>query len=198
MRSVSDHNADPLPPGASATAAKRPAGDPSPPDGERLRSQSFATAGEHRASFDGRSATFAALGGALIVAGGLVAAVNSAAPFAHGSWLAAYLVLVGGVSQVVLGLGRLALPMPGPSVRLGLAQLILWNVGSLAVPAGVLGGETALVTLGSVILLVALASFAIGARAWPRVARGRVIAYHAVILALAVSVIVGSALADAV
>ena len=48
----------------------------------------------------------------LIVAGGAVAAVNSAAPFGHGSWLAAYLVLVGGVSQGVLGAGRLALQAP--------------------------------------------------------------------------------------
>jgi hypothetical protein len=50
-----------------------------------------------------------ALGGELIVAGGIVAAVNSASPFGHGSWLAAYLVLVGGVSQVVLSIGALAL-----------------------------------------------------------------------------------------
>ena len=39
---------------------------------------------------------FAAVAGAMIVAGGLIAAINSATPFAHGSWLAAYLVLVGG------------------------------------------------------------------------------------------------------
>ena len=41
-----------------------------------------------------------AVASALIVAGGLVAAVDGAAPFAHGSWLAAYLVLVGGVAQL--------------------------------------------------------------------------------------------------
>jgi hypothetical protein len=43
---------------------------------------------------------FVAVASALIVAGGLVAAVNGAAAFAHGSWLAAYLVLVGGVAQL--------------------------------------------------------------------------------------------------
>jgi hypothetical protein len=32
---------------------------------------------------------FIAIGGTLLIAGGLVAAVSSAAPFAHGSWLAA-------------------------------------------------------------------------------------------------------------
>jgi hypothetical protein len=30
----------------------------------------------------------------------------------HGSWLAAYLVLVGGVAQLLLGVGSLALPAP--------------------------------------------------------------------------------------
>jgi hypothetical protein len=43
---------------------------------------------------------FLAFAGALIAAGGAGAAVNSAAPFGHGSWLAAYLVFVGGVSQI--------------------------------------------------------------------------------------------------
>lgn len=140
---------------------------------------------------------FAVLAAVLIVAGGMVAAVNSAAPFAHGSWLAAYLVLVGGSAQVVLGLGRLVLPAPQPSSRLIAVELVGWNLGSLAVPAGVLSGVTALVMLGSVILLVALAGFAIGARAWPRDGRVRVIGYHGVILMLAVSVVVGSVLAAA-
>jgi hypothetical protein len=133
----------------------------------------------------------------LIVAGGLVAAINSAAPFAHGSWLAAYLVLVGGVSQALLGLGRLVLPVPRPSPRLAVVQLVLWNAGCVAVPAGVLVGAATLVRLGSLSLLIALAAFAIAARAWPGGGRVRVVAYHAVIVALASSVIVGSALADA-
>jgi hypothetical protein len=46
---------------------------------------------------------FFVVAGALVVVGGIVAAVNSASPFPHGSWLAAYLVLVGGASQVALG-----------------------------------------------------------------------------------------------
>lgn len=152
---------------------------------------------EHPGTIDGHSAMFAALGGALIVAGGLVAAINSAAPFAHGSWLAAYLVLVGGVSQLLLGLGRLLLPTPGPSVGLRRAEMTLWNTGNLAVAGGVLIGAAAMVTLGSVALLVAMACFAVGAGPGRHGGRGRVIAYHAVIVALAASVIVGSVLADA-
>jgi hypothetical protein len=63
---------------------------------------------ERGLSLDRSTVRFLASASVLIVAGGAVAAVNSAAPFGHGSWLAAYLVLVGGVSQVVLGAGRLA------------------------------------------------------------------------------------------
>lgn len=51
---------------------------------------------------------FVACGAILIVAGGVVAAVDSAAPFTHGSWLAAYLVLVGGAAQISLAAGLVA------------------------------------------------------------------------------------------
>jgi hypothetical protein len=67
---------------------------------------------ERGLSLDRSTVRFLASASVLIVAGGAVAAVNSAAPFGHGSWLAAYLVLVAGVSQVVLGAGRLALRAP--------------------------------------------------------------------------------------
>ena len=144
---------------------------------------------------DRSSAAFALLGGALVVAGGIVAAVNSAAPFAHGSWLAAYLVLVAGISQVLLGVGRLALLVREPPRRLIRAQLLLWNAGSVAVPAGVLGDAALPVTAGSVALLAALACFAAGVRGVPL--HAGVLAYHALIVALAASVIVGSAMAGA-
>ena len=133
----------------------------------------------------------------LIVAGGAVAAVNSAAPFGHGSWLAAYLVLVGGVSQVVLGAGRLALHAPPLTRGLPPAQLALWNIGSLAVPAGVLGDAPMLVTAGSAALLCALALFAAEARGLRGEVRGRAVVYLAIVVALAMSVVIGSALADA-
>jgi hypothetical protein len=138
---------------------------------------------------------FIASAGVLIVAGGVVAAVNSAAPIAHGSWLAAYLVLVGGVSQVLLGAGRLALRAPRPTPTLLRAQLVLWNLGSVAVPAGVLTDAPMLVTAGSIALLLALALFAAGAGERRRDLRA--VVYLAIIVGLAASVVVGSALADA-
>jgi hypothetical protein len=145
---------------------------------------------------DRSTVMFLASASVLIVAGGAVAAVNSAAPFGHGSWLAAYLVLVGGVSQGVLGAGRLALQAP-PRSRARPVQLALWNVGSLAVPVGVVWDAPMLVTAGSVALLCALALFAADARERGRAVRGRAAVYLAIVVGLAVSVVIGSALADA-
>jgi hypothetical protein len=133
----------------------------------------------------------AGIAAALIVAGGLVAAVNSATPFAHGSWLAAYLVLVGGVAQLALGLGLLLLPAPVLSPRLGRAQLVLWNGGIALVAVGVLADAAAIVVLGSLVVLAALGCFARAAGPAREPGRGRVVAYRAVILVLAVSVLVG-------
>ena len=131
----------------------------------------------------------------MIFVGGLVAAINSAAPFAHGSWLAAYLVLVGGVAQLLLGVG-LGLPAPRLSARLRRTQLGLWNVGNAAVAGGVLGDMVSLVVGGSLVLLGALAGFALGAGPASSNARGRVILYRVAILGLAGSVVIGSVLAN--
>ena len=137
------------------------------------------------------------LGGALIVAGGIVAAVNSATPFEHGSWLAAYLVLVGGVSQVVLGIGALALRGPSPTDRTAVGRLALWNTGSVAVPTGVLAGATGFVTAGSAALLGSLALFSLEARGAPARVRRAAFAYLAIAGSLGASVVVGSAIAGA-
>jgi hypothetical protein len=133
----------------------------------------------------------------MIVAGGLVAAVNSAAPFTHGSWLAAYLVLVGGVSQLALWGGRLYLPAPDRSVRLGRAQLALWNAGTAAVAAGVLADLAALVLAGSALVLAALGCFALGGGRGRPGARWGLVLYRLAIGALAISVLIGAVLAEA-
>jgi hypothetical protein len=146
---------------------------------------------------DRSAGAFLASAGVLIVAGGAAAAVNSAAPFGHGSWLAAYLVLVGGVSQVVLGIGSLALHPQNPGRRMRRGQIVLWNLGSVTVPAGVLTDAPTLVTIGSIALLGALMLFATGARGRRDGVRGRTVVYLTIVVGLAVSVVVGSALADA-
>lgn len=150
------------------------------------------------AALDRTALVSGVFGGTMVVAGGLVAAVNSAAPFERGSWLAAYLVLVGGVAQIALAAGRAAFQDPARfSSSGGSALLLLWNLGSLAVPAGVLAGAAALVTVGSAALLAALAGFAAAGRSAPRSRRRVLAAYRVLILGLAVSVAIGMALAEA-
>jgi len=139
---------------------------------------------------------FTAAAGTMIVVGGLVAAINSAAPFAHGSWLAAYLVLVGGVAQLLLGVGCLGLPAPRLSAHLRRTQLGLWNVGNVVVVAGVLAGVLGLVVVGSLALVGALVGFALGAGPSSANARGRLILYGVAILGLGVSVVIGSVLSN--
>lgn len=72
---------------------------------------------------------FVVIGAVFVVAGGLVAAVSGPTDFEQGSWLAAYLVLVGGVAQMVLGAGQAWLAVripPGRSTRI---EAWSWNIG---------------------------------------------------------------------
>lgn len=131
----------------------------------------------------------------MIVAGGVVAAVNGAAAFAHGSWLAAYLVLVGGVAQLALGTGCLLLPQAECPPSIARLQLGLWNLGTLTVAGGVLGNLYGVVLAGSVIVAGALASFARGTGSSHGPGARRVIAYRLLIGLLIIGVLVGGVLA---
>ena len=111
--------------------------------------------------FAGPAAVFA-------LAAAAAAVVRSVQPFDHGWWLVAFLALVGGLSQVTLGGGQRALvgcPVPTrPPGRVLVAELVLWNLGTVVVPVGVFAGAPAVVAVGSVALLTALALFAAATR----------------------------------
>jgi hypothetical protein len=113
-----------------------------------------------------RELTGAAL--ASLVAAAVVVAILAAEPFDHGRWLVAYLVLVGFLAQLLLGVGQEALQAVGG--RAGLprrarhAQVLLWNLGVIAVPVGVLAETRLAVVAGSLSLIAALASLAMTAR----------------------------------
>lgn len=111
-------------------------------------------------SLSRRTAPFAVLGTGCVVAGGLVAAATAPAPSTHASWAAAYLVLVAGVAQVVLGLGQAALAPHAPSGRQAAVQAGAWNAGNAAVLAGTLTGVLPVVDLGGALLVVGLAAVA--------------------------------------
>jgi hypothetical protein len=110
---------------------------------------------------------------ASLAAAAVALALRVADPFAHGSWLVAYLVLVGFLAQLFLGLGQAALLSASGSAaapcRVRLAQALLWNLGVVAVPVGVLADARLAVVAGSISLVAALASLTKTAR--PALAR---------------------------
>ena len=127
-----------------------------------------------------------------VLTGGLVAAVTGPLDLRHGSWAAAYLVLVVGVAQAVFGAGRAWLPAAAiaPRPRL-LLELAAWNVGSLIVVAGTVLDQVWLVVTGSVLLVVALGSWAAAVRHHRTERRPLATAYLLFVASLILSVLVG-------
>ncbi len=142
-----------------------------------------------------RAAPAAALGTACIVAGGLVAAVRAADPSEHGTWAAAYLVLVAGVAQVALAAGQALLAPRTPPTRTLAAELIAWNTGNAAVLVGTLGGATVLVDVGGALLTVALALLVSVVRSAGRRRGWALYAFRLLVLILLVSIPIGLVLA---
>jgi hypothetical protein len=139
----------------------------------------------------------------LWLAAALIAAVARAIePFAHGIWLVAYLCLVGFLAQLLLARGQATVLAAAPSDADAppiAAQATLWNAGVVAVPLGVLLGARVFVVLGSVALLTSLAAFWQASR--PRrsesraASRGAGVGYLALMVFMAASVLIGTALA---
>lgn len=138
----------------------------------------------------------AAVAVASTIAGGLVAAAAAVAPSERASWTAAYLVLVCGVAQLALALGRVTLTRPG-SWRLARGQFVLWNAGNALVIVGVLVTRSGVVTIGSALLVGALLLFAWATR-HGQVRRSWLLRAYRVLLGfLLVSVAAGTILAYA-
>jgi hypothetical protein len=145
---------------------------------------------------------FSGLAALFLAAAVVAAAVRASEPFDHGIWLIAYLFLVGFLAQLLLGLGQTALrgravrPAAAQTVR---AQAIFWNAGGITVPLGVLANTRLPVVIGSCALLAALALFSDSLRLappqGPRRAASIRRAYAALLLLMAASVFVGTALA---
>lgn len=134
------------------------------------------------------AAVLTAVGVCCVVVGGLIAAVTGPFDLSQGSWLAAYLVLVGGVAQCAMGQARMWQPEVTQARRWGWIQIGSWNLGNIAVVVGTLTGVPSVVDLGSMVLVVALV-IALHAT---RIASGTAYwIYRALLLVLAVSIPVG-------
>jgi len=138
---------------------------------------------------------FAWIGGASIVAGGLVAAVTGPLSLERGSWLAAYLVLVSGVAQLALGTGQARLSTAPSGRRIVLAELVSFNLGNAAVIAGTLAGMPIILDAGGLLLVIALACFIAAVRGSRSGPRWPLWVYRALIAILLVSIPVGLVIA---
>lgn len=138
---------------------------------------------------------FVLIGGTCVVAGGLVAAISAHAPSEHATWAAAYLVLVAGVAQIGLGVGRAWLTAEQPSPRRLVGELCTWNLGNAAVIAGTVSGLTAVVDLGGGLLVVALVSLLAAVRA-PRRRGWQLTIYRALLVVVLASIPIGLMLAE--
>lgn len=136
---------------------------------------------------------FFIVGAASIVLGGLAAAVTSPLGWAHGAWVAAYLVLVTGAAQVALGIGQDHFTDGDVSGRLSVAELVGLNIGSAGVIVGTLVPSPWIVDIGGLLVLVALALMLVavqGARL-----SAAVVIYRLVIVLLVISIPIGLVLA---
>ncbi|HET8554236.1 MAG TPA: hypothetical protein VFL78_05360 [Rhodanobacteraceae bacterium] len=100
---------------------------------------------------------------ALLVAGFTAAAVAHA-PTRSLVWMVAYLVLVAGVAQGVLGLGQALLPARLPSTRWRIGEWVLFNLGNVGVIFGTLWTSMAWVAVGTVLFVASLVAFLCGVR----------------------------------
>lgn len=102
--------------------------------------------------------------GLAVVAGGLTAAAVAHAPTQPLVWMSAYLVLVVGLAQAVLGVGQAVLSVQPPPQRLVVAQWIVFNAANVGVVAGTLLGRVSMVAVGTTGFAVALSMFLYGVR----------------------------------
>lgn len=97
-----------------------------------------------------------ALGYVAIFLGGLIAAVTAPLDLEKGSWLAAYLILVAGLAQLLLSHQAQILHASIPSVRDSWTELSLFVAGNAAVIIGSLLALPLLVDFGGIALIGAL------------------------------------------
>ena len=100
---------------------------------------------------------------ALLIAG-FAAAAAIHAPTQALVWMVAYLVLVAGVAQAVLGLGQSLLPQRLPTASWQAGEWWLFNLGNAGVIAGTLLVLPALVAVGTALFVLALLAFLLGVR----------------------------------
>jgi hypothetical protein len=140
------------------------------------------------------SAPLLAAGGAAIIVGGLAAAVTGPTDWVHGSWVAAFLVLVGGVAQIGIAIAQVHLARAAPTEGFIAGESVLWNSSCLMIVTGTLLSAPVVVTIGSGLMVAALAMSMIAVRA-SHGSRLLVTSYRSLVVVLLTSIPIGTALA---
>jgi hypothetical protein len=144
------------------------------------------------------------LGGSVyLIAAAVVAAVHASSAITRGWWLVAFLSLVGGLSQLLIGPGLFVLAKrigaPAPPRHTAGAEFALWNGGTAAVAVADLAPSFTGVLAGGALLGAALLLFAADLRAVragaERPAPGWIPAYGSLLGFLALSILLGILLA---
>ncbi len=128
-------------------------------------------------------------GAAGVIMGGLIAASVAQDPTFATVWLAAYLVLVVGVAQIALAIGQALLASPAVDIARIRLESVLFNVGSVGVIVGAIGGGFVFVVFGTVLFIGALGAFLLAVRG--PTGGYAVHAYRALIALLSISALVG-------
>ncbi|MCU6481538.1 hypothetical protein [Arthrobacter sp. A2-55] len=102
---------------------------------------------------------FLTLGGISLILGGVVSAASAGSPSYTSAWAVAYLVLVGGLAQLVLGIGQAELASKRLPAGLLAAEVALLNLSTVAVLLGTILTAPALTYAGAGLLLVTLVAF---------------------------------------
>lgn len=138
---------------------------------------------------------FLILGGLGILAGGFLSAVSAASPSYLAAWAVAYLVLVVGFAQLLLGIGQDQLAVRRPSASLVAAEVLAFNLANAAVLIGSLTTTVVLTWVGAALIVVAMALFIWAARGGGSRHRWLLYLFRAMIVVLLVSAPVGIVLA---
>lgn len=134
---------------------------------------------------------FAIAGASAVVAGGgLAAAIAAPSPTRHGVWAVAYLVLVLGVGQLVIGAGQALLAAPPPAPGAATVAAATFNLSGAAIVLGVVTDHVAVFDIGCALLFGVLVWLLYVVRRSPR-RSWALWGYRAFIAALVVSIPIG-------
>jgi len=138
---------------------------------------------------------FLVVGGISIIAGGVISAVAAASPSYIASWAVAYIVLVAGVAQLVLGIGQAQLTSTQSPTWVIVAEAVALNLANVAVLIGSLAEIRVLSYIGAALLVIALVLFVWAVRGNHSRNRWLLYAFRAIVVILAVTAPIGLVIA---